>query len=103
MTTSGRRSRKVLDAYRTVNGRSPASLAGDDGSWLHVGSLLEHAAVLPEAERGPYLQIVAKTVKRAIGDDLWRTGHRTDPPQLRNDNTLESRLRVFCDVIEDAG
>jgi tetratricopeptide (TPR) repeat protein len=103
MTTSGRRSRKVLDAYRTVNGRSPGSLAGDDGSWLHVGSLLEHAALLPEDERGPYLEIVGKTVKRAIGDDLWRTGHRTDPPQLRNDNTLDSRLRVFCEVIEDAG
>jgi tetratricopeptide (TPR) repeat protein len=103
MTNSGRRSRKVLDAYRTVNGRSPASLAGDDGSWLHVGSLLEHAAALPEDERGPYLEIVAKTVKRAIGDDLWRTGHRMDPPQLRNDTALESRLRVFCEVIEDAG
>jgi tetratricopeptide (TPR) repeat protein len=103
MTTSGRRSRKVLDAYRTVNGRSPASLAGDDGSWLHVGSLLEHAAALPDDERGPYLEIVAKTVKRAIGDDLWRTGHRTDPPQLRNDSTLESRMRVFCEVIEGAG
>jgi len=103
MTNSGRRSRKVLDAYRTVNGRSPASLAGDDGSWLHVGSLLEHAAALPEDERGPYLEIVAKTVKRAIGDDLWRTGHRTDPPQLRSDITLESRMRVFCEIIEGAG
>jgi tetratricopeptide (TPR) repeat protein len=103
MTNSGRRSRKVLDAYRMVNGRNPASLAGDDGSWLHVGSLLEHAAVLPEDERGPYLEIVAKTVKRAIGDDLWRTGHRMDPPQLRNDIALDSRLRVFCDIIEEAG
>lgn len=103
MTTPGRRSRKVLDAYRTVNGRSPASLDGDDGSWLHVGSLLEHAAALPEEERGPYLEIVGKTIKRAIGDDLWRTGHRTDPPQLRNESTLDSRLRVFCEIIEGAG
>lgn len=103
MTTSGRRSRRVLDAYRTVNVRSPASLAGDDGSWLHVGSLLEHASILAEDERGPYLEIVAKTVKRAIGDDLWRTGHRMDPPQLRSNSTLESRLRVFCEIIEDAG
>ncbi|MEO5814597.1 MAG: hypothetical protein ABIT20_04880 [Gemmatimonadaceae bacterium] len=103
MTTPSRRSRKVLDAYRTVNGRSPASLAGDDGSWLHVGSLLEHAALLPEDERGSYLEIVGKTVKLAIGDDLWRTGHRMDPLQLRNDSTLESRLRVFCEMIEDAG
>ncbi len=103
MTNSGRRSRKVLDAYRMVNGRSPASLAEDDGSWLHVGALLEHAAALPEDERKPYLEIVAKTVKRAIGDDLWRTGHRMDPPQLRNDIALDSRLRVFCEVIEDAG
>jgi tetratricopeptide (TPR) repeat protein len=103
MTTPSRRSRKVLDAYRTVNGRSPASLAGDDGSWLHVGSLLEHAALLPEEERGSYLEIVGKTVKLAIGNDLWRAGHRTDPPQLRNENTLESRMRVFCEVIEGAG
>ncbi len=93
----------MLDAYRTVNGRSPASLADDDGSWLHVGALLEHAAILPEDERLPYLQIVARTVKRGIGDDLWRTGHRTDSPQLRDDGSLESRMRVFCEIIEDAG
>ena len=103
MTNTGRRSRRVLDAYRTVNGRSPAALDGDDGSWLHVGSLLEHAALLPEGERGPYLDIVAKTVKRSIGADQWRVGHRTDPPQLRSDGALESRMRVFCEVIEDAG
>jgi tetratricopeptide (TPR) repeat protein len=65
--------------------------------------LLEHASILAEDERGPYLEIVAKTVKRAIGDDLWRTGHRMDPPQLRSNSTLESRLRVFCEIIEDAG
>jgi hypothetical protein len=103
MTTPSRRSRRVLDAYRTVNGRSPASLAGDDGSWLHVGSLLEHAALLPEDERGLHFDVVGKTVRTAIGDDLWRTGHRMDPPQLRNDSTLESRMRVFCEIIEDAG
>jgi hypothetical protein len=103
MTNSGRRSRRVLDAYRTVNERSPASLDGDDGSWLHVGSLLEHAALLPEGERGPYVDIVAKTVKRSIGTDQWRACHRSDPPQLRSDSSLESRLRVFCEVIEDAG
>ncbi|MEO8336353.1 MAG: tetratricopeptide repeat protein [bacterium] len=103
MTTPGRRPRRVLDAYRTVNGHNPASLEGDDGSWLHVGSLLEHAAMLPQEERAPYLDIVAKTVRSAIGDDLWRTGHRTDPPQLRNDSTLESRMRVFCEIIESAG
>ena len=103
MTNIGRRSRKVIDAYRTVNQRSPASLDGDDGSWLHVGSLLEHAGLLPEGERAPYLDIVAKTVKRSIGADQWRAGHRTDPPQLRHGDTLESRMRVFCEVIEDAG
>ena len=45
MTYPVRRSRRVLDAYRTVNGRSPASLAGDDGSWLHVAWIAITACV----------------------------------------------------------
>lgn len=59
--------------------------------------------MLSEGERSPYLEIVAKTVRRSIGEDQWRAGHRTDPPQLRSNNTLDSRMRVFCEVIEDAG
>jgi tetratricopeptide (TPR) repeat protein len=101
--SSSRRSRGVLDAYRAVNGRSPAALSGDDGTWLYVGSLLENAASLPTLERQPYLDIVGRTIRGVIGEELWRTGHRTDPPELRSDSSLEGRLRVFCEVIEDAG
>jgi tetratricopeptide (TPR) repeat protein len=101
--SSSRRSRGVLDAYRIVNGRSPAALACDDGTWLYVGSLLENAASLPGVERQPYLETAARTIRGVIGEELWRSGHRTDPPELRSDSSLESRLRVFCEVIEDAG
>jgi tetratricopeptide (TPR) repeat protein len=101
--SSRRRPRGVFDAYRLVNGRAPAALAGDDGTWLHVGSLLENAATLPVAERQPYLETVALTVRGVIGEELWRSGHRTDPAELRHERSLESRLRVFCEVIEDAG
>ena len=100
---SSRGIRGVLDAYRTVNQRSPAALSLDDGTWLYVGSLLEHAALLPDEERREYLETVCRTVRGVIGEESWRMGHRTDPTELRNGSSLESRLRVFCEVIEEAG
>jgi tetratricopeptide (TPR) repeat protein len=100
---SSRSARGVLDAYRSVNRRSPAALSLDDGTWLYVGSLLEHAAPLPDEERNEYLETVCRTVRGAIGEESWRMGHPTDPVELRNARSLESRLRVFCEAIEDAG
>jgi tetratricopeptide (TPR) repeat protein len=93
----------VLDAYRVVYKRSAHVLDADDGSWLNVGALLEHAAMLPADERSNYLETIARTVRSVIGDAAWELGHNTDPPAARTNQSLESRLRVFCEAIEDAG
>jgi tetratricopeptide (TPR) repeat protein len=97
------RSNTVLAAYRAANKRSAHVLSSDDGTWLQVGALLEHAAMLPVNDRTTHLEAVARTVRTSIGDTAWRLGHRSDPPTIRDEHSLESRLRIFCEVVEDAG
>ncbi|MEP6998855.1 MAG: tetratricopeptide repeat protein [bacterium] len=86
-----------------VNKRSAQVLDADDGSWLNVGALLEHAAMLPAAHRASYLETIARAVRDVIGDAAWELGHNTDPPTVLDALSLESRLRIFCEAIEDAG
>ncbi|MEO8622570.1 MAG: tetratricopeptide repeat protein [bacterium] len=83
--------------------RSAHLLDADDGSWLNVGALLEHAAMLPAIDRASYLETIARTVRSAIGETAWEIGHKTDPPTAHDEQSLEGRLRIFCEDIEDAG
>ncbi|MDB4900596.1 MAG: hypothetical protein JWN53_2404 [Gemmatimonadetes bacterium] len=94
-------SHSVLDAYRAAASRMAVEL--DDGSWARIGMLLEHAALLAPDERAPHLVLAAAAVRAAISDADWRRGHATDPPRELADDSLEGRLRVFAEQVEDAG
>src|SRR4051812_25923546 len=93
--------RPLLDAYRAASTRQAVAL--DDGSWLRIGTLLEHAALLPPGERGAHLEQAAQLVREVIGESSWRAGHPTDPEPPSDERSLEGRLRVYCHRIEDAG
>ena len=95
------RPHRVLDAYRAAAVRSAVAL--DDGTWAQVGTLLEHAALLAPDERGAHVHLATNTIRGAIGDVVWRAGHPTDPHAPSDQERLEGRLRVYCEVIEDAG
>src|SRR5665213_2017036 len=95
-------SRGILAAYRKFS-KAEARSAGDDGTWLQIGSLLEHACVVHGEERDRYLDVVARSVRTAIGESAWRTGHYSDPLTLRGEWSLEGRMRVLCEMLEDAG
>jgi hypothetical protein len=94
-------SHSVLDAYRAAASRMAVGL--DDGSWAKVGMLLEHAALLASDERHRHLAVVTATVRESIGAAAWHTGHATDPSRELADDSLESRLRVYAEAIEEAG
>jgi hypothetical protein len=95
--------RRVLDAYRETHAQNPAALEADDGSWLRVGSLLERACLVPESDREPILAAVRDNVLASLGREAWDAGHWTDPSPLNDDETLEGRMRVYCERIEDFG
>jgi hypothetical protein len=95
--------RRVLDAYRETHAQNAAALEADDGSWLCVGSLLEHACLVPEPERGLILAAVRVNVLASLGREAWDAGHWTDPSPPSDDNTLEGRMRLYCERIEDSG
>lgn len=95
--------RRVLDAYRETHAQNAALVESDDGSWLRVGSLLERASLVPEDDRGPILAAVRENVLNSIGRATWDAGNYTDPSPPWDDDTLEGRLRCYCDRIEDAG
>jgi tetratricopeptide (TPR) repeat protein len=95
--------RRVLDAYRETHAQNAALAESDDGSWLPVGSLLEHASLVPEADRGPILAAVRENVLTSIGRATWDAGNSTDPSPPRDDDTLEGRMRSYCDLFEEAG
>jgi len=95
--------RRVLDAYRETHAQNAFFVESDDGSWLRVGSLLEHACLVPEADRRAILAIVRENVLTSIGREAWDAGHWTDPSPPSDDDMLEGRMRIYCDRIEDAG
>ena len=95
------RPQSVLDAFRAAAARHAVGL--DDGTWVKVGTLLEHAALLPRDERGLHLALVAIIVREVVGEAAWRVGHPTDPNVPADCESLEGRLRVYCETIEDAG
>lgn len=95
--------RRVLDAYRETHAQNAALVDSDDGSWLRVGSLLEHACRVPEADRRAILAVVRENVLTSIGREAWDVGHWTDPSPPSDDDTLEGRMRIYCERIEDAG
>jgi tetratricopeptide (TPR) repeat protein len=90
----------VLHAYRAGNDRGAATL--DDGTWLKVGMLLEHASLLASAERATHIELAASVVRDVIGEAAWSTGHPTDP-EASDHQCLAGPLRVYCEDIEDAG
>lgn len=91
----------VLAAYRAAHRRNAVAL--DDGSWIPVGSLLEHAAALPIEQRRTHLDRVATMIRAILGEPAWRTGHPSDPEPPASDETLDGRVRAYCEQIEDAG
>lgn len=95
------RPNEVLAAYRTAASRNAVAL--DDGTWLQVGLLLEHATWLAPDARAEHLRRAASTVRRSIGEAAWRDGHPTDPQPPSSETTLDGRMRLYAEVIEDAG
>lgn len=91
----------VLRAYRAAHARNTVEL--DDGTWLHVGALLEHAAAAGFDQRRGYIERVAETVRTVLGEPVWCSGHPTDPQLPGSEAGLEGRLRIYCEGIEDAG
>ncbi len=90
----------VLAAYRGAAARNAIRL--DDGSWLTIGALLEHAALLPTAERHAHLLQATALLRERLGE-AWHDGHPTDPAPPAIHDALGARLRVYCERIEDAG
>lgn len=96
-----RSSPRILDAYRAAVRQN--AIGSDDGSWVRVGMLLEHAALLPDLERSNHLRLAADAIRAAIGEGRWHAGHPTDVRPPADGHVLQSRLRIYSEQVEDAG
>ena len=94
----------ILAAFREdLARRDTESFGPVEGSWVQLGVLLAHAAILTEDPRLETLKAAAQVARELLGPAKWAEGNRLDPSPPADINSLDARIRSITEAIEDEG